>query len=348
MTDYDYLYDPEHKKAPKGSGWRKTEKGWSKSDYEKDIQKPYVKDKYVFEHNAIFRFESNMKVNFHGTTKESKSFPNKFKEVLKRFKNKKENEYQKFQDKYSEILDIVIEKSKEKGNELIVYGWSVRNGKTESQFEVEMLGVDPIHTSMIGEEIAKEFGRVEIATDTPTSSQKSIIIDKNGNASKYYGLPPVEGNKTRFTFSSNVTIDIDNSEPKTFMDNVKKKLKNNIIGLRNDIETKKNKLMFFKKIKKAFEKAGIEYKPQQMSITPVYGGYRDQKTQKVKTEISYDIHFKQIEPNTAVFICQSLNDVFNQQSTLLTGYGNNKRAAFYVNSEKETSPFVQKLNKILK
>ncbi len=31
MASYDYVYDPEHKKNP-GSGFTKTEKGWSKAD----------------------------------------------------------------------------------------------------------------------------------------------------------------------------------------------------------------------------------------------------------------------------------------------------------------------------
>ena len=28
-SDYDYVYDPEHKKRPVGGGWEKTEKGWT-------------------------------------------------------------------------------------------------------------------------------------------------------------------------------------------------------------------------------------------------------------------------------------------------------------------------------
>lgn len=32
-SNYDYVYDPEHKKNP-GSGFSKTEKGWSKTDYQ--------------------------------------------------------------------------------------------------------------------------------------------------------------------------------------------------------------------------------------------------------------------------------------------------------------------------
>lgn len=337
MANYDYFYDPEHKKKPEGSGWEKTEKGWSKSDYEKDIQTPDVKDKYVFEHNAVFKFESDINVKFHGTSHEEKSFSNRFWKVIKKFKSLKSdpNEYQKFQEKYSDLLDVVIKKSKKQDNELIVYGWSVRQGETQGKFEVEMLGVDHVHTTMIGEEIAKEFGHVEIATDTPTEKQKAIIIDNKGNASVYHGLPPVQGNKTRFTFSTNVTIDIDNNEPKDFVDKVRKTVKNYLIGIRNNIRTKQNELMFFRKVRKSFEDAGIEYKPQQMTITPVYGGYRDQKTHEVGTEISYDIHFKQIDPEMAIAISRSLNKRFHQQSTLLTGYGKDKRAAFYVSGTGE-------------
>jgi len=32
LTGSDYLYDPEHKSSPKGGGWRKTNKGWSRKD----------------------------------------------------------------------------------------------------------------------------------------------------------------------------------------------------------------------------------------------------------------------------------------------------------------------------
>ena len=31
LSDYDYIYDPDHKKRPGGGGWAKTDKGWSKS-----------------------------------------------------------------------------------------------------------------------------------------------------------------------------------------------------------------------------------------------------------------------------------------------------------------------------
>ena len=34
--DYDYEYDPDHKKKPEGGGWGKTEEGWSKK---KDVKK---------------------------------------------------------------------------------------------------------------------------------------------------------------------------------------------------------------------------------------------------------------------------------------------------------------------
>jgi len=331
MSDYDYKYDPDHKNKPQGGGWEQTEKGWSKGDYEKDIQKPEHEGKYVFPHNAVFSFGSNLNVNFHGTTKDARSFPTRFKNALKRFSEKK-NEYKKFQNKYSELLDIVVEKTKGTGNELVIYGWSVRKGKTSGKFDVEMLGVDPVHTAMIGEEIAKEFGRVEIATDTPYKDRKCVIINEKGQASVYHGLPPVQGGKTRFTFSTNVTIDIDNHEPKDFIDDVRKEVKNFFTRIRNNVLTKQNELMFFGKVKKAFEDAGLEYNNQQMSISPVYGGYRDQKTQEVGTEISYDIHFKQIDPNIAVEISRALNAHFHQQSTLLTGYGKDKRAAFYVSN----------------
>lgn len=327
-SDYEYIYDPRHEKNP-GSGYEKTEKGWSKTDYQEDIQRPEVKDKYVFEHNAVFKFGSKLNVNFHGTTQDSKSFPAKFKAALTRFTGKK-NQYKEFQQKYSELLDSVVEKTKDSGNQLVIYGWSVRQGEETGQFDVEMLGVDPVHTAMIGEEIAKEFGRVEIATDTPTQETKSIIIDKNGNASSYQGLPPVQQGKTRFTFSTNVTVDIDNSEPKSFMDGIRKAIKNKMVSMRNDILTKKNEANFVQKVKSAFEESGIDFTPQQMSISPVFGGYRDQKTHEVGTEISYDIHFKQIDPEQAVIIAKALNKNFHQQSTLLTGYGKNKRAAFYI------------------
>ena len=36
QDDYKYIYDPEHKKRPYGSGWVKTEKGWSKSNERKE------------------------------------------------------------------------------------------------------------------------------------------------------------------------------------------------------------------------------------------------------------------------------------------------------------------------
>ena len=327
-SDYSYIYDPEHKKNP-GSGFSETEKGWSKTEYQEDIQKPEVQDKFVFEHNAVFKFGSKLNVNFHGTTEGSKSFPSRFRAALKRFTGKK-NQYKEFQQKYSELLDSVVEKTQGSENPLVIYGWSVRKGQDDGQFDVEMLGVDPVHTAMIGEEIAKEFGRVEIATDTPTQETKSIIIDKNGNASSYQGLPAVHNGKTRFTFSTNVTVDIDNTEPKDFIDGLKKAFRNKLISMRNDIMTRNNERNFIKKVKTAFEDAGVNFTPQQMSISPVFGGYRDQKTHEVGTEISYDIHFKQIDPEQAVLISKALNKHFHQQSTLLTGYGKNKRAAFYI------------------
>ena len=32
--DHDYLYDPKHEHKPSGSGWERTEKGWSKGGTE--------------------------------------------------------------------------------------------------------------------------------------------------------------------------------------------------------------------------------------------------------------------------------------------------------------------------
>lgn len=330
MPNYDYHYDPEHKNKPEGGGWEQTERGWSKSDYEKDIQKPDVKDKYVFDHNAVFKFGSNLNVKFHGTTEASKSFPSRFKSCLSKFKEKRGNEYKLFQQKYSSLLDSVVEKTKGSGNELVIYGWSVRQGQSDGQFEVEMLGVDPVHTAMIGEEVAKEFGRVEIATDTPESGAKSVIIDSQGHASSFHGLPSLGEGKTRFTFSTNVTVDIDNTEPKDFLHGLRLAIKNQYVRIRNNAMTKKNEANFAKKVKKSFEDAGLGFDPQQISISPVFGGYRDQKTHEVGTEISYDLHFKQIDPEQAVMIARALNKNFHQQSTLLTGYGKEKRSAFYV------------------
>ena len=34
-SDYDYVYDPEHKKRPVGGGWEKTDKGWTRNKKEK-------------------------------------------------------------------------------------------------------------------------------------------------------------------------------------------------------------------------------------------------------------------------------------------------------------------------
>lgn len=325
----DYVHDPEHKNKPEGGNWHKTDKGWSTSDYQEDIQKPDVPDKYVFEHNAVFSFGSDLNVRFHGTTQASKSFPARFKAVLQRFVGKK-NQYQEFQQKYSQLLDRVVDKTQGSQNPLVIYGWSVRQGKQDGQFDVEMLGVDPVHTTMIGEEIAKEFGGVEIKTDTPTQGQKSIIINKNGQASSYEGLPKLQEGKTRFTFSTNVTVDIDNSEPKSFMNGVRLAVKNHLTRIRNNAMTRRNEAAFNDRVKQAFEKAGVPYEPMQMSLSPVYGGYRDQKTHEVGTEISYDLHFKQIDPEKAVMLAKSINQQFHQQSTLLTGYGTEKRAAFYV------------------
>lgn len=35
VKDYEYVYDPDHKKRPSGGGWQKTEKGWQKGKQEK-------------------------------------------------------------------------------------------------------------------------------------------------------------------------------------------------------------------------------------------------------------------------------------------------------------------------
>ena len=52
--DYDYIYDPDHKKKP-GGGYVKTDKGWSKGKEDKGKSLPLPKSSRISSRSPIIR-----------------------------------------------------------------------------------------------------------------------------------------------------------------------------------------------------------------------------------------------------------------------------------------------------